>query len=142
MIRTSVHSSFGRIIRLLPFGLLAGIVGCGGSSVGTVEGTVSYRGTPLTAGTVTFYTAGDKSVSGTIDPHGKYVVAKVPVGSATIGVMTPPAISDKMAKGVPQALDGSSTKPVPIPGKYADAKQSGLSFEVKAGDQEHPIELQ
>jgi hypothetical protein len=115
--------------------------GCGGSSGGTVSGTITYNGTPLNAGTITFFGKDDKSASGSIDADGKYTVANVPVGPVKIAIRTPPPIPDTKAKDVPHVEGASAVKPIQIPPMYADQKSSDLTFTVNPGSQEFPIAL-
>jgi hypothetical protein len=117
-----------------------GLTGCGPSQA-TVSGKVTYQGTPLTTGTVTFLCKGDKSVSCSISPTGEYTLTKVPVGPAKIGVFTPPAVPENMAGKVPEASGGAAGKPVAIPASFSDPKSSGLEYTVTAGAQQHPIDL-
>src|SRR5438105_1232082 len=53
-----------------------------------VEGKVTYKGQPVTGGTLIFHVGEDVSRSGTIAPDGTYKVEGVPPGSVTVTVET------------------------------------------------------
>lgn len=56
--------------------LLAGPTGCGPArpAVAPVAGTVTYRGKPVSLGTITFYPAHGRPGSGRIGPDGRYAL--------------------------------------------------------------------
>lgn len=97
-----------------------------GSGKGNVSGVVTYRGKPLTYGTVVFVGSDDIPVRALIDNDGHYQATKVPVGDAKIAVQTPPSPSEPAAA---------------IPQKYLNAETSDLTYTVSSGSQTHNIEL-
>ena len=99
--------------------------------------TVTYKGSPLTAGSVTFYGEGNQVASCSIEPDGEYTVTNVPVGPTKIAVSVPPAVREPKGYKIPQ----SGEKSVQIPRNYSDGEKSGLTYTVVEGSQEHPIEL-
>jgi hypothetical protein len=124
-----------------------------------VYGTVTYKGSPVTAGYVTFYAPNDSGVYNiNIKPDGTFSQTDVPVGEMTITVETESANPNKKK---PSDYGGGrggaitvSPKPgnagggsapagdyVKIPAKYADRKKSGLTYTVTKGKQKHDIEL-
>jgi hypothetical protein len=125
------------LVGLFLLGLAAG--GCSGSGskegpTGTVSGTVTYAGTPLTAGVVNFI--GEKrTASGPIQPDGRYTVT-APVGAAKITVTT----TQPAAGAAPDIMGGA--KAVPIPSRYANPASSNLEYTVTKGKQTHDIDLQ
>lgn len=141
--------------------LLLAALGCG-SSTATVSGKIAYRNNPLHGGTVTFYGPGETgwTKTSTIGDDGSYKLDHVPKGSARISVETKTAkvnpmgkqMMPKMPKGAPpegiehspfgQMQQQSADKFVKIPDKYKDPNQSGLTYEVTSGKQEHNIDLQ
>jgi hypothetical protein len=145
-------------VSLFVSGLLLLSVGCG--SKGTVTGTVSYQGTPITAGTIVFFPdSGEPAVNAPIS-DGKYTVDKVPPGPAKVSVTSdyaeggpnPMQISmkrsgEKMPENLPEGarklLQGaaSAKKGVRIPEDYSDSAKSGLTYTVKSGKQTHDIDL-
>jgi hypothetical protein len=133
--------------------------GCG--TKGEVSGTVTYQGKPLPVGNVTFVDASSNQALGssTID-NGKYAISKVPAGPVKILVTTPPPqtaagsrppsfmqkMIEKKAKsqGMAAPSDESGGPPTPqvtVPTKYGDPNQSGLTYTVQSGAQQHDIDL-
>jgi hypothetical protein len=116
---------------------------------GTVFGKVTYKGQPLTGGTVSFVTAKDKILTGLIHADGTYVVKAIPVGEVRLAVSTEPVkpapkppirtTPPKDAQKPPKGND--APKYVKIPPKYADPKTSDLKLVVKPGKQVHDIQL-
>jgi hypothetical protein len=124
-----------------------------------LHGTVTYKGSPVTAGYVTFYAPNDSGVySIPIKPDGTYSQTDVPAGDMTITVETESANPNKKkpseyggGRGGAQTVSpkpdnaGAGSSPagdyVKIPAKYADRKKSGLSYTVTNGKQKHDIEL-
>ena len=81
---------------LLSVGLM--VSGCGSSTrpVATVTGTVSYKGKPVTGGTITFFNEDDTyNGSSRIFGDGSYSVPDAPVGSTKVVVL---AIADPNVK--------------------------------------------
>lgn len=113
------------------------LVGCSKSQTAKVSGTVTYKGSPLTAGSVTFYGEGNQVASCSIEPNGEYAVTNVPVGPTKIAVSVPPVVHEPKGYKIPQ----SGEKSVQIPRNYSDGEKSGLTYTVVEGSQEHPIEL-
>jgi hypothetical protein len=116
-----------RLLRGAGFVALLGAVlcGCGGFKTGTVTGKVTVNGTPANSGTV-YFVLKDKQGIAPIEPDGTYK-AQVPVGKVTVTIQNGPTPAGQ--------------KTVTIPAKYADAKKSGLEYEIKPGSQEIPLEL-
>lgn len=96
------------------------------AGAGSVTGKVTYKGKPLPGGTVTLTGKDGKAVSGAIVEDGSYTVRAVKPGTYTMTVDT------SAAKG--KAF-------VAIPEKYKEADKSGLTVEVKEGNQNHDIDL-
>jgi hypothetical protein len=116
------------------------LIGCAKSTKAKVSGTVTYKGTPLTNGVVSFYGQGNQVASCSIEPDGSYTVADAPVGPAQIAVAVPPDMKEPKGYKIPHA-EGGSAKSVQIPRNYAEAEKSGLTYMVETGSQEHLIEL-
>jgi len=126
------------------------------SPLGDVTGSVTYQGQPLQSGTIVF------EVSGARPANGKIVAGKiaevttydpddgVPVGQARIAVFaTEPAGSSAPAAappdpggGMPPAEDymGADARSL-IPERYNDPATSGLTWEIKPGDNVVTLEL-
>jgi hypothetical protein len=132
----------------LAFLLLAG---CSPPS-GTVSGKVTIGGQTVPGGSVSFVPPEGKGTQiAEISEDGSYTVRNLPPGKAAIIVETksaaPPAapggVRMNMPAGAPNAPGADAGKRyVAIPEAYSSAETSGLSYEVKAGKQEHNIDLQ
>jgi hypothetical protein len=120
-----------------------------------VSGTVYFKGKPLPGGQVTFVTEGGFTGSATIDENGKYKV-NAPMGDVKISVdnaMLQPAITGgRRGPGPPAKMPGlkrpDSEAPhkmpghfVPIPQKYYNPQESGLTYKVVSGAQTFDIKL-
>jgi hypothetical protein len=137
--------------------LLMAVTGCG-SGTADISGRVTYQGKPLPAGAVIIHGANGKVQSGPISADGTYAIYKAPVGDVKIAVVTPkppppqPAATPgmKRSKGGgrkhPGAAEAHPPPPVdkfvPIPERYKDPEQSGLTFTLKSGSQTIDLDLQ
>lgn len=111
---------------------LAG-TGCGGGTDGRVTGTVKLRGQPLTDGEVHFHLP-EKGVGAVapLDASGKFAFPDpLPVGTYAAAVQPRPP-----EPGMPASKAAAA-----VPAKYRDGKTSGLSFTVKGGSNDFPIDL-
>ncbi len=114
--------------------ILAGLtVGCG-RGIGNIKGTVSFQGKPLPAGTISFYDSDNGVQNGEIKSDGSYEVKGVLAGEAKIAVRVPLIIDSPIKVGPAPTI-------VPIPARYLNHETSGLTYQVKTGDQIHPVEL-
>jgi len=133
--------SFGGALRCgLVLPVLALLAGCGGT--GTVSGTVSYKpkNKNLVAGTVMVMTQDGAAFYGNINPDGTYRIEGVPTGPVKVTVSSPDPKANPNASAPPP--DPSLLKDwFPIPAKYGDANASGLTFDVKKGDNTFNIAL-
>ncbi|MGH7221696.1 MAG: carboxypeptidase-like regulatory domain-containing protein [Gemmataceae bacterium] len=118
-------------------------MGCGKSKKGAkVSGTVKYQGQPLPSGSVTFFDAKKQIVGTATIKDGSYSMVDVPTGNVMISVTTPPSFKPDPKHPAPQGMKGSPPpQSVPIPLQYGNPEKSGLSYEVKSGKQDHPIDL-
>lgn len=125
--------------------------GCG-KPKGTVFGKVTYLGKPLTTGFVTFTPEKGAAVHSRIDSEGKYRVENVPVGPVKISIRPEGAPSEESQNQAPpkprspaemkKFLMPEPSKGPMIPPKYKDPNNSGLTYTVEQGPQEHDIPLQ
>jgi hypothetical protein len=102
-------------------------VGCGGVKYGEVSGTVTYKGKPLPAGSITFWPqgGGGNPASSPIAEDGSYL-ANVPVGEVAVTVETASA-SGIVQTGIPGGLEVKKGKPRgngPPPEVLAQIKES------------------
>ena len=126
--------------------VLALIGGCGKPLTGEVSGKVTFRGEPVTAGTIAFVGADGRVTSGMIE-GGSYHLVKVPLGSMRITVFAAPAslpiVPLEMIKnGTASPPRPPQKKPAPIPKRYQDAQQSNLAYTVVPGKQCYDIAMQ
>jgi hypothetical protein len=123
------------------FGLLL-LTGCGEPAAGTVSGTITVDGTPLTAGIVTFYSTSktEPATASTGIADGQYSIPKIATGPAKITVqsMKPSQPGANPDGTIPPAPKGQY---MPIAEKYKNQDQSGLTFDVKPGPQKHDFDI-
>ena len=130
---------------------LLGLVGCGGTpQSGTISGTVTFQGTPITMGSVTFLCekATPKVHNSSIE-LGKYSFKNVPLGPVKVIIQSspPPDAAPKVLP--PKGAESTMPKEVPIikgpyvkiPAKYTREETSGLTYTVIGGDQKKDFEL-
>ena len=146
-------------IRMMAFPLiLAGLValsGCG-PKVGSITGTVTYKGKTLPSGTVSFLGANNEVMSSPIASDGTYTIPKVSVGQAKVTVSMPitPIVPNNMKmdpakmKGGADPTGGTGTSPtapagpkMKIPPHYQNPETSKLTFDVNPGPQSYDIKL-
>jgi hypothetical protein len=126
----------------LPTGLVAGflagalLAGCGpgGPRLAPVRGKVTYRGRPVTTGTVTFVPdQPGPAATGEIGPDGTYVLSTDRKAGAVLGRHTVMVLSlEDTAGRLPE-----QRKPLPgllVPEKYGNNRRSGLTAEVREGE--------
>jgi hypothetical protein len=139
------------------------LLGCGRGR-GDITGEVTYKGEPVSVGRITFLSQVDKQEVKSADIiRGKYTIKAFPAGPVTITVESfqppPPETltNAKMTKvtqaggmkefmkAPPPALlemaEGPPLTFVPIPLTYANPETSGLTYEVKRGEQTFNIPL-
>jgi hypothetical protein len=137
---------------VFPLLLVAALGGCSGSAPKTnsVSGKVTYKGAPVTGGTLRIYYTGVADAQQiAIGADGSYFAAEMPVGQVTVTVDTESlnthgGSSDysKMGKdhpgfNPPQGGGSGAMVYVKIPAKYKDPKSSGLSADIKKGKNEN-----
>ncbi|MBN9122085.1 MAG: hypothetical protein J0I06_23580 [Planctomycetes bacterium] len=132
--------------------VLLAAVGCGsGDGVnrgGKLAGKVTLDGKPVGGGEVIVASAdGKHSMSGKIRNNGSYTILDPPLGACKLAVITSPLkdVPPPSAKKGPVNFTDPATGEWPIyvkiPAKYEKAETSGLTVDVKAGDQPHDIPL-
>lgn len=128
-----------------PISCLAGLIfllaGCGGSAeypVGQVTGTVTYEGTPITEGVVSFYSPDlGMGASANISEEGTYQISDpLKTGSYSVTILPPP-------EPPPQDAVPVSTQKVykNIPMKYRDPQKSRLSIDIIEGDNSFDVNM-
>jgi len=113
--------------RWLAVALLPLVFGCGPEEQvlkdrAVVSGVVTFAGKPLPAGTITFMSKESHLASPASIDKGRYSTNRAPIGSNLVSIET-------------ESLQyGYAAGYVPIPAKYADTATSGLTAEIKSGD--------
>jgi hypothetical protein len=140
--------------------------GCG-KPTGDISGKVTYQGKPVSGGSIIFFDAENLQVgSGALGLDGEYSVFKVPAGPMKIAVSAPTALPRRRQKdsrssslATEKAPEGANPKApkwngggaapgarsrvdVVIPAKYTRPDQSGVTYTVQPGQQEHNIDLE
>lgn len=132
---------FVRLCLLLPACLIL-FTGCGGSSgppTAAVRGKVLFQGEPVTVGMVNFASPETGRGAGApINEKGEFQIPEgLALGTYRVAILPPP---DPTSAGAPR------TEPLPeypqIPSKYRSEVTSGLTAEVKAGDNNFTFEMQ
>src|SRR5262245_32545139 len=102
------------------------VAGCkSGPAVGQVTGKVTFKGTPVTEGKITFYEPKTgQAVEGDLDKDGGYTIRDVRVGEYIVTIRpltilidsdpgkTPPAPEYKPAPNIPLRYRGDTTSPL------------------------------
>jgi hypothetical protein len=113
------------------------LTGC--ANQGTVSGKVSLNGQPLPGGVVTFFDSEGQSRTGGINKDGTYTVSNIAPGKAQVSVLT---LNERPSIRDPENKNATSLGTyVPIPAKYMDKEQSGITLDVKTGKQPFDIAL-
>jgi hypothetical protein len=139
-----------RVGLLLACGLVLVLCGCG-QKKGTVSGKVILEGKTVQFGSVLIVGRDHVPHSGAIQPDGTYVVQEVPYGEASLAVISTDPASRRAIKVPRSSLAEGEPPPepppvdnqgwFPIPDKYSDENQSGLSLTVQQPRTTHNIEL-
>lgn len=133
---------------LLIFCVAASVAGCGGADErprGTARGRVTLGGNPLSGATIVFENkAVGVAQSATLDGDGKYEFvtyadAGLPAANYKVTVssgrfMLPGEEVPRLAPVGKGPVAPPPKKPAAVPDKYAKAESSGLSADVKAGN--------
>lgn len=137
-------SAWKTVVPLLVAGLLVLVpcwVGCGGSQAArrNVTGKVTFQGSPVEEGTVTFEnTATGTTGSAQIGAGGQYSI-QLPDGSYKVSV-EPPLVETGGTSDTPGDME---YKPMEnIPEKYRTTRSSPLSVEVSSSKTTHDLEMQ
>lgn len=122
-----------RSLTIVMLGIACFAVGCGksGPSKFPVSGTVTFKGTPVTEGMVSFYSKDGGSISAFLDGSGSFVVDKgLLEGQYRVFIEPPPEILTPPPAGGPPM---TPPKLYPnVPEKYRQASTSGLLATVEA----------
>lgn len=106
-----------------------------------MRGTVTLDGKPLTTGSISFVPQAGRSASGIIQPDGTFTLTTyTPSDGAIVGHHQIAVQSYRRRKGAASDDAEESEFESLIPMRYASRGQSGLTFEVIAG-QDNVVEL-
>jgi hypothetical protein len=122
--------------------LLVLAVGCSFSGEGKIKGKVLVGSKALTSGEVIFVGADGKRVTSGIGRDGSYRISRMSAGVTKIAVETHARAPEGLAHPRGAAVgaeEGSSV--TRIPDRYRDPATSGLTLDVRGGEQDHNIEL-
>jgi hypothetical protein len=150
-------TSKGRLLLLLPLFLVLAC-GCGltnKSAPAKLSGKVTYKGKPLTGGTITLYPPSGGVYAITIKEDGSYSGADLPTGEMpvsieTMAVKAPTDPVDPKTKqkyqmsprpGAENASAPAAVEQVKIPAKYAKKETSNLSVTLGPGKQAKDFDL-
>jgi hypothetical protein len=115
-----------------------------------VKGSVTYKGQPITGGTIAFHPARGKPVKASLEADGTYYAKNVPVGEVKVTIETeslrakgnPKAKAKPPDKDKPKDKDSKPPVYVAIPKKYADVETTPLRLKVKGGKQTADFKLE
>lgn len=142
------------VASLLAFSVCGALAGCSSGKPAVLSGTVSFKGKNLAIGTVTVVSDRGDVASAEIQADGTYTIPDAPRGVLKVSVISPnPKVTEQNNKqlydaargktGPPPAISlGDPTKWFEIPQAYGDPDQSGLSVEVRSGENKYDIVMQ
>ena len=132
-----------RLVSLSSLLALAGLEGCGktGPVIAPVSGTVSLDGARLTSGVVSFASSSGSVSSANLGPEGRFRLVSqygngIPLGGYVVTVLP--------ENSAPREADMQSNQPQrasKIPTRYQYCERSGLTAEVKPGENEFQFAL-
>jgi len=123
------------------------LVGGCGPGRGDVTGQVTFQGRPVEVGSVQILPS-DKIVRTALIEGGKYTFRNVPAGPVAFSVESPDPLAhrpggrkrEERAKAE-AAAEARADKWIPLPPRYASFEQSGLTYELHAGENHHDLVL-
>jgi hypothetical protein len=117
------------------------VTGCG-REAGRIVGRVTYKGAPLTSGSVMIHAADGNQYGASLAPDGNYRVDGVPPGPARVTVHSqPPKPPGLLGKDLYRPAGREASHFTPIPVRYTRADESGIACVVKAGEQRCDMDL-
>jgi len=126
------------------------IAACGCGNTATVTGKVTYKGRPVTYGSVIFLSADRTARSGVIEPDGSYAVEGVSPGGVKIAVISHDPSRGRSVKSEHSPRPGKKRASAPkttfngwfpLPPRFEDPESSGLVCTVGSGQVSYDIDL-
>jgi len=106
-------------------GVLA-LAGCSGNRKVTVNGTVKYKGQPVSSGILKFIGPEGAYSAASIQPDGKYIITDVVPGETSVGVMEAP----QGAGSSSGASSPGKARVVSLPAKARAPETSGIKYTI------------
>ena len=130
---------------LIPLCCLVLVIGCTSATGNKVQGKVSYKGAPVTGGTMTFHLADGSTRAAIINPDGTYSASDIAAGEVIVTVETESlkraeseyknGKNKQVASPVPTGGAPVSTGTyVKIPAKYKDKDKSDAKLTIASGN--------
>jgi hypothetical protein len=128
------------------------IAGCNGSRNNILTGKVTFRGQPVSYGSVIVLCEDGTLHTGNIQPNGTYSVTDLPAGPVKLAVISPepPDPQDQRPHPLPPGAPGAPPADLPpidrsrwfpLPEEYSDPRKSGKTATVSSGATVCDIEL-
>lgn len=146
-------SNQSRVLLVLCIGCCLTSLGCGlisSEPAGKVRGVIKFKGEPVLPGTAVMFVMSSKGLGalGDVEEDGKYMLKmagtdQIPVGTYTVSIR--PGTGPEMTPEE-QINAGLNKKKTVDPGegvpqKYRVPETSGLTFEVKVGDNQFDLDM-
>jgi hypothetical protein len=123
--------------------LIIALAGCSSSPpTGDVSGKVSFEGTPIGIGSITFFPEdGRGPTAGGSITNGKYEVKAIPVGNCKVQITGAKDLQQrKINYDEPNAAVVTTSSEL-LPPNYSDQSKTELRYEVKTGTQHKDFAL-
>jgi hypothetical protein len=120
--------------------ILVAVAGCGEKGVQkvTINGTISYRGRPVSSGILRFVGPEGAYSAAVIQADGSFIITDVVPGEVKVGVMEAPQSSGSSSGA---QTPGPKAPPVSLPEKYRDPENSGLTYTITPQTRQLDIEI-
>jgi len=112
-------------------------LGCGGDRKVTVNGTVSYKGQPLSGGMLQFVGPNGAPAAAMIQRDGKFIMTDVTPGEVKVSIMATPQSGPRGDKAPP----APKVAPVELPERYRDPEKSGLKYTITSDTKQLDIKI-
>lgn len=124
-----------------------------GTPMANVTGRVTYQGRPVIWGSVVIAGKDGRTAAGPIKPDGTFAVTGAPTDAVSVAVVSRDPLLQTWATNIKESRNRPTAKafsasPVdrkkwfPLPAKYEDPENSGVTAKLKSGDNEFNVDLQ